>query len=63
MDAREGGDLMRVNKGLERLIEHCELINRMTAGPERDQAEKRLEQELGPELTRRLLARLSSAAA
>jgi hypothetical protein len=63
MDARDGGNPMRVNKGLGRLIEDCEVVDRMTAGPERDGAEKRLERKLGPELTRRLLSRLSSAAA
>ena len=58
MNTRDGEDLIWVAKGLERLLGHCELVNSMTAWPERDQAGKRLERELGPELTRRLLSRL-----
>jgi len=61
--APEWMELARVDRGLDRLISHCALINRMTAGPKRAPARERLERELGPELTRQLVRGLSSAAA
>ena len=36
--ATDGQDAMRVPKGLDRLLWHCELVDWMTALPERDQA-------------------------
>jgi HSP20 family protein len=56
--ATDGEYSMRVARGLDRLLGHCELVNRMTALPERDHGGKRLERELGPELTYRLVSRL-----
>jgi hypothetical protein len=53
----------RAKRGLERLLGHCQLIGHMTADTQRVEARKRLEFELGPELTRRLVSRLSSAPA
>ena len=56
--ATDGEYSLRVAKGLDRLLGHCELVNRMTALPERDHGGQRLERELGPELTYRLVSRL-----
>jgi hypothetical protein len=56
-------DSARAERGLERLLGHFVLVERMTASTARVDAQKRLERELGPELTRRLLTGLSSAAA
>jgi hypothetical protein len=54
----------RVDRGLDRLIGHCALMSRMTtATPARSPARERLERELGPELTQRLVRGLSSASA
>jgi hypothetical protein len=54
----------RKERALVRLQGHCELVGRMTAVDERRTAVRlRLEQELGPEFTQRLLAGLDSATA
>jgi hypothetical protein len=52
----------RIERGLDRLLGHCGLLDRMTAGTRRASARERLERELGPELVRLLLSGLSSAA-
>ena len=55
-------DPVRLERALNRLLRHCELIGRMTANvEERAVARARLEQKLGPELTRQLLSSLASA--
>ena len=57
-------DTARVDRALDRLQGHCELIGRMTAVDERRAAVRaRLERELGPELTRVLLSGLATASA
>jgi hypothetical protein len=60
--APDSFDADRAERGLERLLGHFVLVDRMTANTRRVAAQKRLEHELGPELTRRLLSGLSSAA-
>jgi hypothetical protein len=58
-------DPVRLGRALDRLSEHCELVGRMTAHVEERRAvvRARLEQELGPELTRKLLTGLAPASA
>jgi hypothetical protein len=53
----------RIDRALDRISEHCELVGRMTELIEdrRVVVRARLEQELGPELTRVLLAGLTTA--
>jgi hypothetical protein len=52
----------RLERALDRIRGDCELVGRMTAVDEHRKAVRiRLEQELGPELTRALLAALASA--
>jgi len=55
-------DAGRIDRALDRLAEHCEAIGRMTAAMEerRPQVLALLESELGPELTRTLLAGLAA---
>jgi hypothetical protein len=49
-----------LERALDRLKEHCELFGRMTTVDDRRKVVRmRLEQELGPELTRALLAALA----
>jgi hypothetical protein len=57
-------DPARLDRALDRLYEHCELIAQMTAHIEdrRPAVRAQLERELGPELTRLLLTGLASAA-
>jgi len=55
-------DPYRAERAIDRLLGHCELVNRMTAETQRVAPEKRLERKLGQDLTRRLLAGLSAAA-
>jgi hypothetical protein len=56
-------DPARVERALDRLAAHCEVAGRMTRHIEerRGQVRAQLEQELGPELTQKLLAGLSTA--
>jgi len=58
-------DSARLDRALDRLSEHCELVARMTAHIEERRlvVRVRLEQELGPELTRKLLSGLAPASA
>jgi hypothetical protein len=53
-------DPARLDRALDRLAEQCEVVARMTATVEdrRPLVRARLEQELGPELTRMLLTGL-----
>jgi hypothetical protein len=53
-------DPARLDRALDRLAQHCEAIDRMTARIEerRPLVRAELERELGPELTRTLLAGL-----
>ena len=53
-------DAARLERALSRLQDHCELVGRMTADDSRRAAvRRRLERELGPELSRVLLSGLS----
>jgi hypothetical protein len=56
-------DPARVDRALDRLAEHCDVVARLTAHLEerRPVVRERLEQELGPELTRVLLRGLAAA--
>jgi hypothetical protein len=65
IDMRAGREPMneaRLDRALDHLAEHCEVIGRVTAASEerRPQARAQLERELGPELTRTLLAGLAA---
>jgi hypothetical protein len=62
--APQPADPARLDRALDRLAEHCEVIGRMTARIEERRAQVRaqLELELGPELTRTLLAGLVAPA-
>jgi hypothetical protein len=55
-------DPARLDRALDRLAAHCEVVGRMTRHIEerRPQVRAQLERELGPELTQKLLAGLSS---
>jgi hypothetical protein len=55
-------DEARLDRALDRLAEHCEAIGRVTAAfdERRPQVRAQLERELGPELTRTLLAGLAA---
>lgn len=55
-------DEARLDRALDRLAEHCEAIGRVTTAVEerRPQVRAQLERELGPELTRTLLAGLTA---
>jgi len=57
-------DPARLDRALDRLYEHCEIVGRMTATIEdrRPVVRAQLERELGPELTRILLSGLAPAA-
>jgi hypothetical protein len=57
-------DRARADRALDRLAEDCEVVAQMTARIEsrRPIVRARLEQKLGPELTRKLLAELTAAA-
>jgi hypothetical protein len=57
-------DPSRRDRALDRIYEHCELVANMTAHIEQRRVVVRaeLERELGPELTRTLLAALAPAA-
>jgi hypothetical protein len=61
--APEHLDPARLDRALDRLAAHCEVVGRMTRHVEerRPQVRAQLERELGPELTRKLLAGLSAA--
>lgn len=53
----------RLERALDRLLEHTKLVGRMTEDDRRRVAARvRLERELGPELTRLLLRGLASRA-
>ena len=56
-------DPARLERALDRLAAHCEVVGRMTRHVEerRPQVRAQLERELGPELTQKLLAGLSTA--
>jgi hypothetical protein len=56
-------DPARIDRALDRLAEHCEVVARMTAQVEerRPVVRERLEQELGPELAQMLLFGLAAA--
>ncbi len=56
-------DPARFDRALDRLAEHCDVVFRLTAHIEerRPVVRARLEQELGPELTRVLLRGLAAA--
>lgn len=60
--APEPLDPARVDRALDRLAEHCDVVARLTAHIEarRPIVRERLEQELGPELTRVLLRGLTA---
>jgi hypothetical protein len=62
--APRDSDSARFHRALDRLADHCELSARRAAAIEERRAavRARLEQELGSELTRTLLAGLASAA-
>ena len=55
-------DPARVDRALDRLAEHCDVVARLTAHIEerRPIVRERLEQELGPELTQVLLRGLAA---
>jgi hypothetical protein len=55
-------DTARLDRALDRLAEHCEVVARLTAHVDerRPVVRERLEQELGPELTLKLLSGLSA---
>ena len=61
--APEHLDPARLDRALDRLAAHSEVVGRMTRPVEerRPQVRAQLERELGPELTRKLLAGLSTA--
>ncbi len=63
--APEPVDAARLERAFTRLREACELVGRRTAAIEARRVEVRreLERELGPELTRTLLAGLASTPA
>ncbi len=52
--------LTRADRGLDRLLAHCELVGQMTSVRPRVPARRRLERELGHRLSRRLLNGLST---
>ena len=56
-------DAARLDRALDRLAEHCEVVARMTARVEdrRPFVRERLEEQLGVELTERLLVGLRAA--
>jgi hypothetical protein len=56
-------DPARLDRALDRLAAHCEVVDRMTRHVEerRPHVRAQLERELGPELTQKLLAGLSTA--
>jgi hypothetical protein len=56
-------DTARLERALDRLAEHCDVVARLTSHVEdrRPIVRMRLEQELGPELTQRLLTGLAAA--
>jgi uncharacterized membrane protein YccC len=56
-------DTARLERALDRLADHCEAIARLTSHVEerRSVVRERLEQELGPELTHKLLSGLVAA--
>jgi hypothetical protein len=56
-------DAARMERALDRLADHCEVVARLTAHVEerRVVVRERLEQELGAELTQRLLTGLVAA--
>jgi len=56
-------DPARLDRALDRIAEHCEVVARLTARVEerRPVVRKQLEQELGLELTNKLLAGLARA--
>jgi hypothetical protein len=60
----QNDEAKRLDRALDRLAEHCELTARRTAAIEERRAavRARLEQELGSELTRKLITGLASAA-
>ena len=62
-DAPQPLDAARLDRALERIAEHCEVVACLTASVEerRPVVRERLERELGPELTRLLLTGLSAA--
>jgi hypothetical protein len=62
--APQSGDSARLDRALDRLAEHCEVIGRMTLRIEerRGQVRAQLERELGPDVTRTLLAGLVAPA-
>jgi len=55
-------DPVRLDRALDRLAEHCDVVSRLTehVDDRRFVVRQRLEQELGPELTQMLLAGLVS---
>jgi hypothetical protein len=57
-------DPARLDRALDRLAAHCEVVGRMSARIEerRPHVQAQLERELGPELTRTLLAGLVTPA-
>lgn len=61
--APEHLDPARLDRALDRLAAHCEVVGRMTRHVEerRPHVRAQLERELGPELTQKLLAGLSTA--
>jgi hypothetical protein len=61
--APDSADADRMERALERLLEHCALVGRMTASTRRVAVKKRLERELGSELAGQLLSGLGSVAA
>ena len=63
MNVAQAQDAARLERALDRLADHCEAFGRMTTRIEERRREVRdqLEQELGPELARMLLAGLAPA--
>jgi hypothetical protein len=60
--ASQNTDAARLDRALDRLMAHCELAARRAEliGQKRVSVRTRLEQELGPELTRLLLTGLAA---
>jgi hypothetical protein len=61
--APQSVDAARMERALDRLADHCEVVARLTAHVDERRlvVRERLEQELGAELTQRLLSGLVAA--
>jgi hypothetical protein len=63
VDVAPEPDAARLERALDRLADHCEVVSRLTAHVDerRLAVRERLEQELGAELTQRLITGLVTA--